>query len=318
MSEMFNSVQEKTSNLAKSAGDTFSSIQKSATDSISGVQSQIDEFSKSTSAAASNSGFFTANGLIAKFGFLILAVIIFLVLLNLGIRMIYYFMTPSSSYVYLIKGMIDGGNYQIISQDPTVSSRIVARSNNQSTGIEFTWSVWILLNGFSTTASTAFQPIFVKGSGTYNRDGIASISNGPGVYFSTGKGSSNPNAIRIVMDTMSNTTTPPPQVIDIPNIPIKKWFNLCIRCENKYLDVYMNGIVAYRLALNNVPLQNYNDVYVCGNGGFIGNVSNLLYYNRALNIVDINAIVSSGPNTSNADPSQGSYGKDYLSTLWYT
>jgi len=327
MSEILNTIQQTTSNLTKSAGDTFNSLQKSTTETLNSVQSQISEFSSTTTDTVAKTGFLDANGLIAKFGFLILVIIIFLIMLNLGIRLIYYFTTPTSNWVYLIKGMIDGNNYRIISQDPAVTKDIVSRSNNQTTGIEFTWAVWLRLDGFPPPSVVAtHQPIFVKGGPGYNKmTGIMTVSNGPGVYFVNGvknegfnTGLTTQNTIEIIMDTVSNVDKANTQTIRINNVPIQKWFHLCIRCENKYLDVYMNGIVSYRLALNNVPLQNYNNVEVCGNGGYNGKLSNLLYYNRALNIVDINGLVSSGPNTTNADANKGVYGGDYLSSLWYT
>jgi len=313
-------VQKTTGDVSNSVNAGLASAQKSASESYNSVQSNIDEFSKSTATATSDSGFLNANGLIAKFAFLVLAIIVFLFALNLGIRLIYYFMNPQSNTVYLINGMIDGTSGKVISQDPKVSSSVINRSNNQSTGIEFTWSVWLMLTGFPSNSTRAFTPIFVKGGGTYNSAGVSSISNGPGVYFSTGT-TSTPNTIRILMDTVSTTAAnkvaPSPDSIDISNIPINKWFHLAVRCQNKYLDVYMNGIVTYRKDLNNIPLQNYNNVDVCQNGGFIGKLADLVYYNRALNIIDINSIVYSGPNTKNAEPSKGLYGGSYLSTLWY-
>ena len=326
-SQLTNTISEGTANLQKSAGDTFSNVKQSATDNYNSLQTKIDEFSSASAAPGGDSSFFSANGLIAKFAFLVLAIIIFLVALNLGIRIIYYFMKPSSSSIYLIDGMIDGNNYTLVSQDPAQSSKkLIMRSNNQTTGIEFTWSVWLRLDGFpsASTTTSQFLPVFVKGGATYNPTGVSSISNGPGVYFASGinGASSTPtNSLHIMMDTVSNAssqkTVPTPEIIDISNIPIKKWFHLAVRCQNKYLDVYINGIVVFRTNLNNVPLQNYNNVEVCGNGGYNGKLSNLIYYNRALNIVDINGIVANGPNTKNAVPGDGNYGSNYLSTLWY-
>jgi hypothetical protein len=322
---MLDSITKGASDLTKNASDGLSSLQKSVTDTYSDTQTKINEFSSSAAAPGGESSFLNANGLIAKFAFLILIIIIFLIALNLGIRLIYYFMNPGSKWIYLLKGMIDGNNFTVISQDPNANTNIVTRSNNQTTGIEFTWAVWLKLDGFPTTTSgttQAYQPIFVKGGGQYNSKGVSAISNGPGVYFATGLNGSTPNTMRIMMDTVSNSSSqqniPSPEIIDISNIPVKKWFHVAIRCQNKYLDVYVNGIVVYRSDLNNVPLQNYNNVEIGGNGGFIGKIADLLYYNRALNTIDINGLVSGGPNTTNASPSQGVYGGDYLSTLWYT
>ena len=331
-SQLTNTISESAASLQKTASETLSNVQKSTTDNYNSLQNKIDEFSSAAAAPGGDSSFFSANGLIAKFAFLVLAIIIFLIALNLGIRIIYYFMNPSSTSIYLVNGMIDGNNFTVISQNPNQSSnKLIMRSNNQKTGIEFSWSVWLRLDGFpssnsisSSTTTVQYMPIFVKGGGTYNSTGVSAISNGPGIYFSSGVNGSSPNpanSLHIMMDTVSNSSSqrasPTPEIIDISNIPIKKWFHLTVRCQNKYLDVYINGIVVFRTNLNNVPLQNYNNVEVCGNGGYSGKLSNLIYYNRALNIVDINGLVASGPNTTNAVPNQGAYGSDYLSTLWY-
>jgi hypothetical protein len=246
-----------------------------------------------------------------------------MILLNLGIQLISYFGKPSSK-VYLINGMISGTNKKIIIQDPDKNSKeVVRRSNNKETGMEFTWSVWLLINDASNS-SQKFQPIFVKGGGTYNTDNISSISNGPGLYLNRGT-SNNPNSIRIMMDTLSTYTSTLNQdgnnieIIDIPNIPLKKWFHLSIRCQNKYLDVYINGLVVVRRNLMNVPLQNYDDIRICDSGGFNGNLSNLIYYSYSLNAVDINNLALAGPNTTNLDTvPNNSYGSSYLSTMWYS
>lgn len=301
----------------------MSSVENSLGDLQKNVTQSINDFSKpaATDSTAANSDFYSSNGIIAKFTFLVLVIIVFVLLLHLGIRFLAYVLGPSSKVV-VIDGTIDGNNSKNISQDPkSKDSKVISRSNNEKSGIEFTWSVWLRLDGFpsSSTTTASYSPIFVKGSGTYNSQGISSISNGPGVYFVNAE--SNPNTLRIMMDTMSNASsmqsTPNTQTIDIPNIPIKKWFHLIIRCQNKYIDVYVNGLVVYRTNLDNVPLQNYDNIQVCGNGGFNGKLSNLIYYKSALSIVDINGIVSSGPSTKNADPGQGSYGGYYLSNLWY-
>lgn len=300
--------------------DNLGDIQKDVTQNV-------NDFSKPDSSAPSDSGattdFYNSNGIVAKFAFLVLVIFVFILLLRLGIRFLAYVLGPSNKVV-VVDGMIDGNSTKNISQDPKLTdSKVINRSNNESSGIEFTWSVWLRLDGFpannTSLKSKSYLPIFVKGNDTYNSEGVATISNGPGVYFSSSE--SMPNTLHIMMDTASNASsmqpTPNTQVIDIPNIPIKKWFHLIIRCQNKYIDVYINGLVVYRTNLDNVPLQNYDNIQVCGNGGFTGKLSSLIYYRKALSIVDINSIVSSGPSTKNADKSDGNYGGYYLSNMWY-
>lgn len=299
--------------------DNLGDIQKSVTQSVNDFSKPADS---TIGASGSTDDFYSSNGIVAKFAFLVLVIFVFIMLLRLGIRFIAYLLAPSNKVV-VIDGMIDGNNSKNISQDPKLKdSKVINRSNNEKSGIEFTWSVWLRLDGFPSSTSGAtksYLPVFVKGNGTYNSQGLSSISNGPGVYFSSSQ--SNPNTMHIMMDTVSNASAnqaiPNTQTIDIPNIPIKKWFHLIIRCQNKYIDVYLNGLIVYRTNLDNIPLQNYDNIQVCGNGGFIGKLSNLTYYKNALSIVDINKILSGGPSTKNADPGEGSYGGYYLSNLWY-
>ena len=102
----------------------------------------------------------------------------------------------------------------------------------------------------------------------------------------------------------------------ISGVPIGSWFNLAIRLENKVMDVYINGTLTQRHIFTNVPIQNYDDVYVCANGGFKGTVSDLRNFNRALNVFEINNIVSAGPNLTYVGGNKDSASQ--LSSIWYS
>lgn len=277
------------------------------------ITSKLNEFSN-----VSGNSFGDSNGLVAKFGFFILVIIVFLLALNLGTRLISYFMSPSKEIV-IIKGLNHGGTKKIITQDPKdKESKLIRRSNNEITGAEFTWSVWLRIDGLKS--QNPINPgqdlinenqrsnIFVKGDGN--------LTNAPGLYLNDSI-----NNLTLLMDTSSkyaiNEGIDSTQIINIPNIPMKKWFHLIIRCQNKYLDVYINGLVVYRTNLINIPLQNYDNIIVCNNGGFNGKLSNLTYYSYSLNAVDINSISYSGPDLTDPDQNAGNVGSDYLSTMWY-
>jgi hypothetical protein len=208
--------------------------------------------------------------------------------------------------------MIDGTYAMVVPQDPTNKDALpIVRSNNQSKGIEFTWSFWIYINELGTD-SKKYQHIFNKGDNTYNSStNLSSINNAPGVYL----GPAN-NNLHIVMDTVNGSDTN--KTIDIDNIPIRKWVHVAIRMQNLVLDVYVNGVVSSRLILNNVPKQNYNDVYICQSGGFAGKLSNLRYLSYAMNVFEINNVVLGGPNLTVTDNTSKSSGYTYLSTSWYT
>ena len=104
----------------------------------------------------------------------------------------------------------------------------------------------------------------------------------------------------------------------IPDIPLNKWVNVIIRCQNTTLDVYINGTITRSVQLTGVPKQNYGDVYVAMNGGFDGNISDLWYYSYALGTSEIQSIAKNGPNTKMVN----SGGMDiknpnYLSLRWF-
>ena len=281
------------------------------------LTNKFDEFSTEAAVGVgATTGFLYSNTIIAKFAFIILVLIVFLFLMNLGISLIHYFTKPSGS-PYLIDGMIDGTNSTIIPQDPkNTDSKPIYRSNNESEGLEFTWSSWIYINDLNKS-NDKYQHIFSKGDGQFDSvTNIASVNNAPGMYVSPMT-----NKLHIIMDAVKAhdmASSANPNIIDIDNIPLKKWVHVAIRAMNTKVDVYVNGIIASRLEMLDTPKQNYGDVFVCQNGGFIGKLSALRYYNRALNIFEINKIVSSGPNLTVANGMGAQGGFKYLSNYWYS
>jgi len=263
------------------------------------------------------SAFSFSNTIVAKFAFVIFVIILFMFLINLGINMIMYFSSPSKA-PYLVNGLLDGGTPVTIPQDPNVSGSVtLLRSNNETLGAEFTWTVWIQINDLPTTNSK-YQHIFNKGNNSYDDDGIATVNNGPGLYLGNTTLGTHTNNFRIVMDSLS--TDDQNTIIDIPDIPLKNWVFLVIRLENSILDVYVNGTIAARNVLSGVPKQNYDNVYLFQNNGFNGSISNLRYYNYALNVFEINSILQRGPNTANSSFKSGLSAMStysYLSNLWY-
>jgi hypothetical protein len=255
--------------------------------------------------------------------------------------LISYFNSPKNN-PFLVKGMSSGTNPIVIYQNPGISGSItLLRSNNESRGAEFTWSIWLYIDDLDIN-TTKYHNIFNKGDNNYDLNtGLSTINNAPGLYLGNGGDASKPiNTLHVVMDVVgdsasvtpltntSNTTPQPssyminePAVIDIPNVPLKKWFHVAIRLENTLLDVYINGTIDQRVVLTNVPKQNYNDVNICQNGGFTGSISDFRYFNSSLNVFQINTLISKGPNFStsyNTIQNQSINNYNYLSYLWYT
>lgn len=301
--------QQLTNNLNEGIQGVSDTI-KNTSDSL---QNTIKDFSSQDTVNAGQD-FLNSNSIIAKFAFVILVLIAFLILVNLGTKLIMYFTQPPKS-PYIINGIVSGNSNINISQNPkNPDSIIVLRSNNQNKGIEATWSTWLLvndLNGLKTGSNKSFSHIFNKGNDQFNSDGIATVNNAPGIYMSDGSS----NVLRVYFDTVTNNNN----FIEINNVPLKKWFHLAVRIQNNIMDIYVNGIISERKKFNEVPKQNYDDIHICYNNGFNGQLSNLVYYDYALGIFEINNIILKGPNTSLSNTANNSVNFSYyLSNLWYS
>lgn len=287
----------------------ISSIKDNLTNSIS-------EFS-SKEAIDSSQSFLTSNGLIAKFVFLLLIVIVFLFLMNLGISLISYFSQPSKN-PYVLAGLASGNSGITVPQDPSNPDSVtILRSNNQETGLEFTWSFWLLVQDLGETPTEGTKPtyshVFNKGNNTYGTNGVATVNNSPGVYI--GKDSS--NTLLVVMDTVDSNSLSTNSV-EVTNFPLKKWVHVAIRMENTMMDIYVNGTISARKTYTSLPKQNYEDVQIGKNGGFNGQLSDIAYYSKALGVFEINNIILKGPNLTQSSAVKSNIGfYSYLSNMWY-
>ena len=274
--------------------------------------------------AASSSGvakgmkeFLETNSLVARFAFIMLVLLVFIILLRFGIWALMTVTTIKQGHRLLIDGMLPGDNQAIIDQDPGIKgSETIYRSRNQRGGIEFTWALWIFLNQIKPR--TSYAHIFSKGNGDeYARgqsnggNGMMSPLNAPGLYLTPNK-----NEIVILMNTFDKIQ----EEVIIKDIPVNKWVCIIIRVKDKTMDVFINGIVTKTVTFRTPPRQNYEDVRVhasAGGEGFPGYTSNLEYWNYALGTGAINSIVAKGPNTKLA-AQNGLNSKDpYLSSKWY-
>jgi hypothetical protein len=245
-----------------------------------------------------------------KFIVIISALIVFTIGMMIGINIIGYFVGPSAN-PYVVKGLIPGNTPLIISQDPNVKGSIpIERADNQEYGLEFSWAVWLNISDLGKTGE--YQHIFHKGDNNIQTDGehigMNFPNNAPGLYLSP-----NSNELVVVMNTFTTIN----EEIKISNIPLNKWLHVVIRIENNNLDVYINGSLAKRHVLANVPKQNYGNVNVALNGGFQGFISDLRYFSHALQPGEIVSIVNAGPNLTVAKNQNNMGTPPYLSLQWY-
>lgn len=306
-------------------------ISDTAANMRDGINNAVGDFSSGNVMNASNE-FLETNGMLAKTVFVILILCAFLVFLNLGMWLIKYLVGPKRS-PYLVDGLLNGGQEMMVSQDPSnPDSLVVYRSNNENGGMEFTWSVWLQVLSMPDDA-TRRKVIFVKGSASdssfYDTGGTnkVKVNNGPGLYLrkDTATGTTNGTCVlELVMDVVGPNSSSggvgqtPSKTVEIDNFPVGKWTHVAFRLQNKMMDCYVNGTVSKHVSFgDDIPKQNYDNVYLCGSGGFPGNLSNLRYYDHALSVGEINTIVYFGPNLKSAS-SGDNKSTDFLSQSWYS
>lgn len=279
--------------------------------------STLMNFSLNNYANMSNE-FLESNSLVAKLAFLLLVVFTFFVLLRLISGLISYFMNSSNfNPTKLIDGMINASEPHEFKQSPAITgNKTIYRSDNERSGIEFSWSVYLFIND---SLDTNRKHVFHKGNNNIGADGLNKPNNAPGLYIKRTGSQQNPGD-QINLQVFMSTYSTIDETIIIPNIPLNKWINVVIRCQNLKVDVYINGLIAQSYQLTNVPKQNYDSVYVAQNNGFPGFISNLFYYNYGLTISEIQRLNNYGPKlemTTNS-VSQTIPTPDYLSLKWYT
>jgi len=294
------------------------------TETLGDYRMKINEFSSNKYVQGSKN-FLQSNSIVAKFAFLILVLIVFMMVLSFGSFILTYIFSTDHNPI-LIDGMINSRQMMIIPQNPSKKgAKPIHRSNNQRDGLEFTWSVWIFVNDFSVK-ETEMKHVFHKGNDNISRgvsgggeEGINFPNNSPGVYLTPrldGEGKGDMAGLKIIMNSFEKIN----EEIIVKDLPLHKWVNIIIRVtKQNQLDVYINGTLVKRHILEGVPRQNYGDVYVSMNGGFDGNTSDLRYFEKALGTNKIQGIVNKGPNTNFVTANLGSKKgtNKYLSTRWY-
>lgn len=230
-----------------------------------------------------------------------------------------------------------GSASKVITQDPANSnSKTLVLSENQLTGIEFSYSTFLYISEDTDDNTEGWKTVFYKGyqSGPFPLCG-------PGVFVSSKSQTSGGPVLRIVMNTYDSWFN----AIDVKQIPFNKWFHLALVLRNNAMEVYVNGNLATKRVFNGtLPYQNYQPLNLFPSvttsagaftstasnpikgipagdnfiirGKATGYISNLYYFSYALSYSEIQAALNIGP-SSQFD--QGSMDKPpYLIDSWWT
>jgi hypothetical protein len=237
--------------------------------------------SKSITNSASNYfNKFKNSDTLRKVVIIILTILVTFLILYIIKRIIVYYYDKNIDAPWLIKGTRNGRNTLVINQNPQDENSITLyRSNNQKKGMEFSYSLWLTFNNLKYNYGKT-KHIFHKG----NKDGYPNRA--PGVYLHPTE-----NTLLVYMNTYDNILSQ----VDIKDIPIQKWFHLCIVVTQLHMDIYINGKLKKRHKFQSIPKQNFGNVWISMNGGFDGYISKFRYYRYSLPPSKVSSIVSAGP-----------------------
>lgn len=211
--------------------------------------------------------------------------------------------TLQSRYLELIPYTITSDKQQTIPQDSTKYSNAkpILPSDNERTGIEFSYSFYLLVNENTFEGQDTLHSVFYKG---HENKPWPLLS--PGVFV---KGDS--NTLRVVLGSFSDAY----KYIDIENIPINKWFHVVLNYQKNALEVHINGKMVKKLSFEDaLPYMNYGNINIFNNsvqtinlpnnrnirfnGSINGKLSNLIYTRYALSFSEIKSLYEKGPSST--------------------
>lgn len=254
-------------------------------------------------------GFLMGPGFIPQILLTIVVFVLLVAVLNVIETIINTIVSIDRQTTVLMNDTLTGN--MVIPQSPS-SDLLIYNSKNEANGLEFTYSMFLFLSPetfesmggadcgtvIANTDATALKHIFHRGS----RDGFPLLS--PGLFCHGNK-----NTLRLYM----NSTTKWDNYVEIPNVPVGKWFHIVIMMKGKFLDVYINGNVTVRHEFLTVPKLNYGNVYILSpikfpkngakvdtmkiDGAAKGMVSRINYFSYALDYAQIDTLYRQQPST---------------------
>lgn len=237
--------------------------------------------------------------------------------------------TYSTAKVTLVENTVTSDNAIVLSQDPSdAKSKLIIPSDNQLTGVEFTYAFYLLVNPStfnSDNSDETLRQVFYKG---YSKPFPLM---GPGVFIFE-----KTNTMRVFMNSYQTWYS----FVDIPNIPTGKWFHTALVFRANNLEVYINGNLTARVPMDKTyPYQNSQNLIIFGNttttstteytkldgttekhkiGKSInGQISRFYYYGYALSFSEIQALTAVGA-SSTIDTVSQVMNSISLTDTWYT
>lgn len=212
-----------------------------------------------------------------------------------------------------------------IPQNPNLTiAQTVSQSNNERTGVEFSYSFWLNVHPSAFRQELGLSHIFHKGFSSQ----FPLLA--PGVYMR-----SDTNTLRVYMNTYKTWNN----YVDVENIPVGKWVHVVIAIKDNALEVYINGNLSKKLPFDGyAPYQNYEDISCFSQrritlkhsivpstdetgfdvfGCVKGQLSRLSYFSYALCYAEIQQLMNEGP-SSKMDTKVLNTIPPYLHDTWWT
>jgi hypothetical protein len=213
-----------------------------------------------------------------------------------------------------------------IPQNPNIKgSKSVSLSNNERSGIEFSYTFYLNVSPTSFRQEYGLSHIFHKGYPSQ----FPLLA--PGVYMR-----SDTNTLRVYMNTYKTWNN----YVEVENIPVGKWVHIAVVCNESSLEVYVNGNLAKKLSYDGyAPYQNSEDICcfsqrritlkksvvpsVDENGFDVfgcatGQLSRLNYFSYALSYSEIQQLMNEGPATKISSTVTNTNIPPYLDDTWWS
>ena len=175
-------------------------------------------------------------------------------------------------------------DHKIVIFDMAQDSRILEKIPNdkyklseEEKGLSFTTSFWIYIEEWNHKYGLE-KTIMNKGGFKVFLSGIN-------------------NDITVEMPTFNSKDS---EFITYRDVPLQKWLNIIVVLENRYLDLWINGVLYHARHLKNLPLvDEKKDLLICPGDGFHGWISRFYHWDHPLTKRHIQYMFNKGPINKN-------------------
>jgi hypothetical protein len=219
---------------------------------------------------------------------------------------------------------IEDKSISIIQNPNTKGSKPVHLSNNERSGIEFSYTFYLNVHPAAFRQEYGLTHIFHKGFSQQ----FPLLA--PGVYMR-----SDTNTLRVYINSYKTWNN----YVEVENIPVSKWVHIAIVCKDKAFEVYINGNLARRMSFDGyAPYQNFEDICCFSQrritlkqslvpsvdangfdvfGAMKGMLSRLSYFSYALCYAEIQQLMNEGPSTKMDSAATSTNLPPYLDDTWW-